>query len=61
MADKCFGTIVPIDGPYMQYVRKEPVGVCAQIIPWNFPALMFAWKIGPALAAGCTVVVKPAE
>src|SRR5207248_10379144 len=41
--------------------RKEPVGVCAQIIPWNFPMLMAAWKLGPALAAGCTVVLKPAE
>jgi aldehyde dehydrogenase (NAD+) len=43
------------------YTRKEPVGVCGQIIPWNFPLLMAAWKIGPALAAGCTVVLKPAE
>jgi acyl-CoA reductase-like NAD-dependent aldehyde dehydrogenase len=45
----------------MSYTREEPVGVCAQIIPWNFPALMQAWKLGPALAAGCTVVMKPAE
>jgi acyl-CoA reductase-like NAD-dependent aldehyde dehydrogenase len=43
------------------YTRKEPVGVCAQIIPWNFPMLMASWKLGPALAAGCTVVLKPAE
>src|SRR3712207_2992100 len=43
------------------YTRKEPVGVCGQIIPWNFPLLMAAWKIAPALAAGCTVVLKPAE
>ena len=43
------------------YTRKEPVGVCGQIIPWNFPLLMSAWKLGPALAAGCTVVLKPAE
>ena len=43
------------------YTRREPVGVCAQIIPWNFPLLMAAWKLGPALAAGCTVVLKPAE
>jgi acyl-CoA reductase-like NAD-dependent aldehyde dehydrogenase len=43
------------------YTRKEPVGVCGQIIPWNFPLLMSAWKIAPALAAGCTVVLKPAE
>ena len=43
------------------YTRKEPVGVCGQIIPWNFPLLMAAWKIAPALAAGCTIVLKPAE
>jgi acyl-CoA reductase-like NAD-dependent aldehyde dehydrogenase len=43
------------------YTRKEPVGVCGQIIPWNFPMLMAAWKLSPALAAGCTVVLKPAE
>ncbi len=43
------------------YTRREPVGVCAQIIPWNFPLLMAAWKLGPALAAGCTIVLKPAE
>jgi phenylacetaldehyde dehydrogenase len=43
------------------YTRKEPVGVVGQIIPWNFPLLMAAWKLGPALAAGCTVVLKPAE
>src|SRR3712207_7979186 len=43
------------------YTRKEPVGVCGQIIPWNFPLLMAAWKVAPALAAGCTIVVKPAE
>jgi acyl-CoA reductase-like NAD-dependent aldehyde dehydrogenase len=43
------------------YTRKEPVGVCGQIIPWNFPLLMAAWKVAPALAAGCTTVLKPAE
>jgi acyl-CoA reductase-like NAD-dependent aldehyde dehydrogenase len=43
------------------YVLKEPVGVCAQIVPWNFPLLMSAWKVAPALAAGCTIVLKPAE
>src|SRR5207244_4871457 len=43
------------------YTRREPVGVCAQIIPWNFPLLMAAWKISPALATGCTIVLKPAE
>src|SRR5437763_284034 len=43
------------------YTRREPVGVCAQIVPWNFPLLMAAWKIAPALAAGCTTILKPAE
>ena len=51
----------PISGNYFCYTRHEPVGVVGQIIPWNFPLLMQAWKWGPALAAGCTVVMKPAE
>jgi acyl-CoA reductase-like NAD-dependent aldehyde dehydrogenase len=56
------GELVPVAGGGMHcYTRKEPVGVCGQIIPWNFPMLMAAWKISPALAAGCTVVLKPAE
>jgi phenylacetaldehyde dehydrogenase len=41
--------------------RKEPIGVVAQIIPWNYPLLMMCWKVAPALAAGCTIVLKPAE
>lgn len=45
----------------MCMTRKEPVGVVGQIIPWNYPAMMLAWKWGPALAAGCTIVLKPAE
>jgi betaine-aldehyde dehydrogenase len=45
---------------YTSLFRKEPVGVCAQITPWNYPLMMAVWKIGPALAAGCTVVLKPA-
>lgn len=60
-ADKMHGQVIPTPGPFFQYTRAEPVGVCAQIIPWNFPALMMAWKLGPALAAGCTSIVKPAE
>ncbi len=56
------GELVPVRQPDMLcYTRKEPVGVCGQIIPWNFPLLMAAWKLGPALAAGCAVVLKPAE
>ncbi|KAJ8714462.1 hypothetical protein PYW07_002687 [Mythimna separata] len=60
-ADKSHGLVLPMDGKYFAYTRHEPVGVCGQIIPWNFPLLMAAWKLGPALAAGCTVVMKPAE
>jgi acyl-CoA reductase-like NAD-dependent aldehyde dehydrogenase len=59
---KIAGETLPVAQANMHcYTRKEPVGVCAQIIPWNFPLLMAAWKIGPALAAGCTIVLKPAE
>jgi aldehyde dehydrogenase (NAD+) len=60
-ADKIHGQTIPIRGNYFCYTRREPVGVVGQIIPWNFPMLMVAWKWGPALAAGCTVVLKPAE
>jgi aldehyde dehydrogenase (NAD+) len=60
-ADKIEGKTIPINGPFFCYTRHEPVGVCGQIIPWNFPLLMQAWKLGPALATGCTVVMKPAE
>lgn len=60
-ADKIHGATVPIRGDHFCYTRKEPVGVVGQIIPWNFPALMAAWKWGPALASGCTIVMKPAE
>jgi len=60
-ADKIQGATIPIRGDYFCYTRREPVGVVGQIIPWNFPALMAAWKWGPALAAGCTIVMKPAE
>jgi acyl-CoA reductase-like NAD-dependent aldehyde dehydrogenase len=60
--ERVFGATIPVRQPDMHvYTRKEAVGVCAQIIPWNFPMLMAAWKLGPALAAGCTVVLKPAE
>jgi len=60
-ADKIHGQTIPISGNYFCYTRKEPVGVAGQIIPWNFPMLMVGWKWAPALAAGCTVVMKPAE
>ena len=60
-ADKNHGKTIPINGPFFCYTRHEPVGVCAQIIPWNFPMLMQAWKWGPALAMGNTIILKPAE
>jgi aldehyde dehydrogenase (NAD+) len=60
-ADKVQGKTIPVEGPFFCYTRHEPVGVVGQIIPWNFPLLMQAWKWGPALATGCTVVLKPAE
>ncbi|MFI0820073.1 aldehyde dehydrogenase [Streptomyces sp. NPDC021098] len=62
LADKIEGTVPPMDKKgYFAYTRKEPVGVVAVITPWNSPLLLLAWKIAPALAAGCTVVVKPSE
>ena len=60
-ADKNYGQTIPIDGPYFSYTRHEPIGVCGQIIPWNFPLLMQAWKLAPALATGNCVVMKLAE
>ncbi len=60
-ADKIHGKTIPVDGNYFCYTRHEPIGVVGQIIPWNFPLLMQAWKWGPALATGCTIVLKPAE
>ena len=60
-ADKIHGKTIPIDGDFLCYTRHEPIGVVGQIIPWNFPMLMMAWKLAPALATGNTVVLKPAE
>ena len=66
-ATKIEGNTIPISVPYtpgakyLAYTLREPVGVVGQIIPWNFPLLMAAWKLGPALATGCTIVLKPAE
>ena len=60
-ADKIQGKTIPIAGDYFCYTRHEPVGVVGQIIPWNFPLLMQAWKLAPALAAGNTVILKVAE
>lgn len=58
---KIEGETIPVPGKMFNYTLREPVGVCGQIIPWNFPLLMAAWKLAPALAAGNTVVLKPAE
>ena len=66
-ADKIEGEVIPVAPPYdphgryLNYTLREPIGVAAQIIPWNFPLLMAAWKLGAALACGCSVVLKPAE
>src|SRR5215472_12528870 len=60
-ATKIEGETIPVPGRMFNYTLREPVGVCGQIIPWNFPLLMAAWKLAPALAAGNTVVLKPAE
>lgn len=60
-ADKIQGRTIPVAGPHFCYTRLQPVGVVGQIIPWNFPLLMLAMKLAPALAAGNTVVLKPAE
>src|SRR5271154_5896852 len=60
-SDKIHGKTIPVDGDYFCYTRHEPIGVVGQIIPWNFPMLMLAWKLAPALATGNTVVMKPAE
>ncbi|KAH3902739.1 probable Aldehyde dehydrogenase 5, mitochondrial [Saccharomycodes ludwigii] len=59
--DKIYGKIIDTGSSYFAYTKREPLGVCGQIIPWNFPILMWSWKIGPALATGNTVVLKPAE
>jgi aldehyde dehydrogenase (NAD+) len=60
-ADKVQGKTIPIDGDFFCFTRHEPIGVVGQIIPWNYPMLMQAWKLAPALATGNTVVMKPAE
>jgi betaine-aldehyde dehydrogenase len=61
LATKIHGDVVPAPEDALVFVLREPVGVAAQIIPWNYPLLMAAWKLAPALCAGCTVVLKPAE
>ncbi|MFW6075509.1 MAG: aldehyde dehydrogenase family protein [Chloroflexota bacterium] len=61
LTGQIWGETIPMNGPLFDYTVREPFGVCAQIIPWNFPLLMAAWKVGPALATGNTIVLKPAS
>lgn len=62
LADKIHGYVVPVDKPdHFAYTLREPVGVCGMIIPWNSPLLLVGWKLAPALATGCTAVIKPSE
>ncbi len=61
MADKLQGRLIPVEPGFLNYVTREPLGVVGQIVPWNFPLMFTSWKMGPALAAGNTVVLKPAE
>ena len=58
---KIYGETIPVDGPYLNYTLREPVGVVGAIVPWNFPLQLACWKIAPALACGCSVVLKPSE
>jgi acyl-CoA reductase-like NAD-dependent aldehyde dehydrogenase len=58
---RIFGEVVPVDGPFHTYVLREPVGVVGAIVPWNYPTCLACWKLGPALASGCTVLLKPSE
>jgi aldehyde dehydrogenase (NAD+) len=60
-SDKLQGKTIPLDGDFFAYTTREPIGVVGQIIPWNFPLVMQAWKLAPALATGNTVVMKLAE
>ncbi len=61
MADKLEGSVIPVDAGFLNYLLREPIGVVGQIVPWNFPLMFVSWKLGPALAAGNTVVIKPSE
>src|SRR4029453_18461206 len=55
------GSVIPVETGFLNYVVREPLGVVGQIVPWNFPLMFCSWKLGPALAAGNTVVLKPSE
>jgi len=58
---KVYGETIPVDGPFLNYTLREPVGVVGAIVPWNYPLLLASWKVAPALAAGCSIVLKPSE
>jgi aldehyde dehydrogenase (NAD+) len=58
---KIYGETIPVDGAFLNYTMREPVGVVAAIVPWNYPLQIAVWKVAPALAAGCSVVLKPSE
>ncbi|HEY3279245.1 MAG TPA: aldehyde dehydrogenase family protein [Gemmatimonadales bacterium] len=60
-ADKIVGDTLPVEGPFLTYTLREPIGVVGAIVPWNFPLNIASWKIAPALAAGCTMILKPAS
>jgi len=60
-ADKIVGDTLPVEGPFFAYTLREPVGVVGAIVPWNFPLNIASWKFAPALAAGCTIILKPAS
>jgi acyl-CoA reductase-like NAD-dependent aldehyde dehydrogenase len=61
MADKYEGAVIPVDAGFLNYTLREPIGIVGQVVPWNFPLMFTSWKLGPALAAGNCVVMKPAE
>jgi acyl-CoA reductase-like NAD-dependent aldehyde dehydrogenase len=61
MADKHEGSVIPVEAGFLNYLLREPIGVVGQIVPWNFPLMFTSWKLGPALAAGNTLVMKPSE
>jgi aldehyde dehydrogenase (NAD+) len=58
---KIYGETIPVDGPFLNYTLREPIGVAGAIVPWNYPLQLAVWKVAPALACGCSVVLKPSE
>src|SRR5712692_5978985 len=60
-ANKLTGEVLPVGGPFLTYVLREPIGVVGAIVPWNYPTSLACWKLGPALAVGCAIILKPSE